>query len=143
MLVLEATDQLQGVRDTDYHHAWTGELVYLPALDCASPNCGCTRGFAGFDSHRATTTAIVVERPDMTVEQLAKELAVSLNDGGWIATPDPADLLVAALTTEIVELAARYGRYGPGVVIEREGDELCHRLPAGVTGVTPEELGLE
>ncbi len=143
MLVFEATDQLQGARDTDYHHAWTGELVYLPALDCASPNCGCTRGFAGFDSHRATTTAIVVERPDMTIEQLAKALAVSLDSGGWIDAPDPADPLVAGLATEIVELAASYGRYGPGVVIEREGDDLCHRLPPGVQAMTPRELGLE
>lgn len=79
----------------------------------------------------------------MTVEQLAKALAVSLADGGWITSPDPADPLVAELTTEIIELAANYGRYGPGVVIEREGDDLCHRLPPGVTGVAPEELGLE
>lgn len=143
MLVFEATDQLQGVRDTDYHHAWNGELVHLPAMDCASPLCGCTRGFAGFDSHRATTTAIVVERPDMTLEQLTKALAVSLHTGGWIDTPDPANPLVAAHGVEIVELAASFGRYGPGVVVEREGQELCHRLPPGAVGMTPQELGLE
>jgi len=143
MLVFEATDRLQGVRDDDYHHAWTGELVYLPVVDCASQACGCMRGFAGFDSHRATTTAIVVERPSMTVEQLAKALAVSLDSGGWIDTPDPADPLVSLLTTEIVELAASYGRYGPGVIIERNGEELCHRLPPGSIAMTPRELGLE
>lgn len=135
MLVLEATDQLQGLRADDYHWADTGELVHLPALDCSSPSCGCTRGFAGFVSHRATTTAKIVERPDLTIEELSLQLADSLSAGEWIARPDPGDELVAALATEIVELATRFGRFGPGAIIEREGDTLTHRLPPGVDAV--------
>jgi len=131
MLVFEATDELQGVRGDDYHWATTGELVHLPALDCSSPSCGCTRGFAGFLSHRATTTAKVVERPDLTIEVLSSQLAESLYKGEWIAACDPADDLVAELAIEIVELATRFGRFGPGAVIGREGDTLTHRLPPG------------
>ncbi|NOX31630.1 MAG: hypothetical protein GXP35_16530 [Actinobacteria bacterium] len=50
-------------------------------------------------SHRATTTAVVVERPELT---------------------------------------NRYGQFGPGAVIEREGEDLQHRLDtrAAVVEVT-------
>jgi|GEM_PF-477750 len=135
MLVFEATTELQGVRDDDYHWANSGELVHLPVADCASPTCGCTRGFAGFTSHRATTTARVIERPDLTIEELCQQLADSLSAGGWIASANASDPLVVELATEIVELAASFGRYGPGAVIEREGDDLTHRLPPGVEAV--------
>lgn len=135
MLVFEATTELQGVRDDDYHWADSGELVHLPVADCSSATCGCTRGFAGFTSHRATTTARVVERPDLTVQELRQRLAESLHAGGWIPTLDASDDLVVELATEIVELAANFGRYGPGAVIEREGDDLTHRLPPGVEAV--------
>lgn len=127
MLVFEATDQLQGQRPTDYHHAWTGELVYLTFQECKSPTCGCTRSFAGLDSHRATTTARVVERPDLTIETLSQLLATSLHDGGWLDSADPGAELVSWLATEIVELANRYGWGGPGAVIERERDDVAHR----------------
>ena len=97
MLVFEATDQLQGQRSTDYHHAWTGELVYLAIQECKDPECGCTRGFAGFDSHRATTTARVADRPDLSIETLSRLLATSLCDGGWLDAPDPGAELVSWL----------------------------------------------
>ena len=133
---------LQGVRDTDYHWANSGELVYLPALDCSSPHCGCILGFAGFESRRATTTARVVERPDLTVEDLCRKLAESLHAGGWIPTVDPSDGLVVELATEIVELALRFGRFGPGAVIERDGEMVVHRLPRGVEAIDVCALGL-
>lgn len=135
MLVLEATEQLQGVRDDDYHWAHVGELVHLPPIDCSSPECGCTRGFAGFESHRSTTTAKVVERPDFTIAQLCVELAGSLCSGGWIPAFDPADVLVVALADEIVELSRTFGRFGPGAIIEREGDTVTHRLRPGVDAI--------
>ncbi len=129
MLVLEATDQYQGRRPSDYHHATTGELVYLPFQECCDPACGCTRGFAGFDSHRATSTAVVADRPDLTIEELCRLLAVSLYDGKWLTDPDPTDEVVTMLATEIVELANSFGRHGPGAVIEREGEDLLQRMP--------------
>ena len=95
MLVLEATSKRQGERDGDYHWCIDGELAYQPGIDCASPGCGCDRGWAGVDSHRSTTTVQVVERSDFTVKDLASRLAVSLRDGGWIETPDPTDEMVS------------------------------------------------
>jgi len=128
MLVFEATNQLQGQRPTDYHHATTGELVYLPFQECQSQMCGCTRGFAGLTSRRATTTAIVVERPELTIEALSLLVANSLHDGGWLDSADPGAELVSWLATEIVELANQYGQFGAGAVIEREGDDVLHRI---------------
>ncbi len=131
MLVFEATDQLQGQRSTDYNHALSGELVYLP-LDCANPRCGCTRAFAGFDSHRATTTARLVDRPDLTIEAFSQLLADTLHDGGWLPTADAGADLVGAVATEMVEFARYYAQFGIGSVIEREGDEVFLRLPVRV-----------
>ena len=128
MLILEATTDLQGQRPTDYNWCEQGELVYLAFQECSRPSCGCTRGFAGLDSHRATTTARVAERPDLTIEGLAQLIARSLCDGGWIDRPDPGDELVSWLATEVVETANSYVRFGIGTVIEREGDQLQRRL---------------
>lgn len=128
MLVFEATDQLQGQRPTDHHHASTRELVYLPFQECKTPGCGCTRGFAGLTSRQATTTAIVVERPDLPIEALSQLVATSLHEGGWLDSADPGSEVVSGLATEIVELASSYGHFGPGAVIEREGNDLTHRL---------------
>ncbi len=133
MLVLEATDELQGDRNTDYHWATTGELVHLPVIHCEKPGCGCCRGFCGFDSHRATTTAKVVERPDYDVARLARELSGSLRDGGWIATADPTDELVVALTDEIVDTAHRFiTAREPNRVLEVDGDWLSVRHDASL-----------
>ena len=132
MLVFEATEEFQGVRPNDYHWATTGELVHLPIVQCDdAESCGCGRGFCGFDSHRATTTARVVDRPGYDVAQLSKELAVSLCDGGWISRPDSGDELVSELAAQIVELANRCAPDGePGCVIELDGEKVGLRSDA-------------
>lgn len=63
MKVLVSTSRTQGGVTGDYDHSVTGELVAIPAEDCDEPRCGCSRGFAGLASHRATTTAEVIELP--------------------------------------------------------------------------------
>ncbi|MBT8216900.1 MAG: hypothetical protein KJO17_08635, partial [Acidimicrobiia bacterium] len=87
MRILEATSETQGDRDDDYHWCTDGELTYIQGTDCDRPDCGCERGWAGVDSHRATTTVQVVDRPGMAVADLAADLALSLFDGGWLTTP--------------------------------------------------------
>jgi len=124
MLVLEATSKRQGERDGDYHWCTDGELAYQQGIDCQRPDCGCERGWAGFDSHRATTTVEVVDRPDFTVADLAAELARSLCDGGWIDAADPSHDMVVAFVDEIIEYA---GHFGEGAVLERDGEWIRER----------------
>ncbi len=85
MLVLIATNDLQGTVDSDY--AWTveGELVTPVATECASgERCGCNRGFPGLASGFATTTAMVVNRPGVTEADLRDAVYDWLDRGGWI-----------------------------------------------------------
>lgn len=85
MLVLIATNDLQGIAEGDY--AWTveGELVTPVATECASgERCGCNRGFPGLASGYATTTAMVVDRPGVTEADLRDAVYDWLDRGGWI-----------------------------------------------------------
>ena len=87
MRILVATGLTQGVKHDDYHYCIEGELVWVQepcAKDKNDPGgpCGCGRGFAGAASHRATTTAIVVES-EMTRAQMVIAFQTSLLDGGW------------------------------------------------------------
>lgn len=124
MLVLEATNKRQGERSGDYHWCNDGELAYNPGVSCARIDCGCERGWAGLDSHQATTTVQVVDRPDMTVANLAAELAAFLFDNGWISTNDPQNELVVAHVDETVEMV---NQFGEGAVLERDGEWIRER----------------
>lgn len=85
MLVLVATNDLQGTDPGDYHFTVEGELVTPLAAECASgERCGCNRGFPGLASGFATTTAMVVERPGVTEEDLRDAVFDWLDRGGWI-----------------------------------------------------------
>jgi hypothetical protein len=64
-----------------------GELVWIQEpcdRDKNDPTgpCGCGRGFAGAASHRATTTAMVVDS-EMTRDDVILAFETSLSDGGW------------------------------------------------------------
>lgn len=89
MKILVATAETQGERETDYTWTVEGELVWIQE-PCATdarrmPNaCGCGRGFAGLSSHRATSTAKVVES-HLTRADYVAALRASLSDGGWPA----------------------------------------------------------
>jgi len=87
MKILVATALLQGSRSNDHHYFIEGELVWMQdpcakSRDDPDGPCGCGRGFAGAASHRATTTAMVVES-DMTCEDIILAFQTSLCDGGW------------------------------------------------------------
>ena len=87
MKILVATGHTQGTNPGDYHYCVERELVWIQEpcdrdrLDPDGP-CGCGRGFAGAASHRATTTAMVVET-EMTREDVVLAFDTSLGDGGW------------------------------------------------------------
>jgi hypothetical protein len=87
MKILVATALTQGTVSNDYHFCVDGELVWIQEpcdRDRKNPDgpCGCGRGFAGAASHKATTTAAVVES-EMTREDVVLAFQTSLTDGGW------------------------------------------------------------
>ncbi|GAB3235939.1 DUF7715 family protein [Mycolicibacterium hippocampi] len=87
MKILVATGLTQGTDPDDYHHCVEHELVWIQEpcdRDRRNPDspCGCGRGFAGAASHRATTTAMVVES-EMTRDDVVLAFHTSLSDGGW------------------------------------------------------------
>jgi hypothetical protein len=93
MLVLIATNELQGAHPDDYSFTVEGELVTPLATECASgERCGCNRGFPGLASGFATTTAMVVDRPGVTEDDLRDAVFDWLDRGGWIELFEEAAL---------------------------------------------------
>jgi len=85
MLVLIATNELQGSAPGDYSFTVEGELVTPLATECASgERCGCNRGFPGLASGFATTTAMIVDRPGVTDDDLRDAVFDWMDRGGWI-----------------------------------------------------------
>ncbi len=87
MKILVATGFTQGAEANDFHYCIEGELVWVQepcdrGADDPDNACGCGRGFAGAASHRATTTATVVESTISRTE-LVLAFGTSLADGGW------------------------------------------------------------
>ncbi|ULE34463.1 DUF7715 family protein [Mycobacterium sp. IDR2000157661] len=105
MKILVATRLTQGTAPTDYHYCVEGELVWMQEpcdrdlRDPAMP-CGCGRGFAGAASHRATTTAMVVDT-ELTRDDVVLAFKTSLVDGGW-----PSEW-AEAVADENLEIAAQ------------------------------------
>lgn len=88
MKVLAATSRTQGQRDNDFDWCIEGELVHFGtvcAADRDNPDggCGCGRAFAGLNSHRATTTAIVREIDGFSRDDYIEAIRSSLSQQGW------------------------------------------------------------
>ena len=147
MLVLIATNELQGSDPDDYSFTVEGELVTPLAAECASgERCGCTRGFPGLASGFATTTAVVVDRPGVTEDDLRDAVFDWMDRGGWIelfetaareradandgvADPlDDVDDLIESLIDEHVDCIHEICRtYPEGTVVTRRGTLVATR----------------
>lgn len=123
MNILVATARTQGERSNDYHFCIEGELVQLGvvcAKDRADPDngvCGCGRGFAGLNSHRATTTARIADLP-LSMADYAVAIGSSLEQGGY------CEHEVAGAYVEAVGLAEIAAEWPVGTVVRRRLDEL-------------------
>lgn len=84
MRVLIATNELQGSVPDDFSWTVEGELVSGMATECDDEQCGCSRGFIGLASSRATTTAMIVERPGIERGDLRDAVYESMRRGGWV-----------------------------------------------------------
>ena len=128
MRVLVATSEGQGTRPGDYCWTIEGEIVLTgPLLECADPHrCGCGRGFPGLGSARATTTAAVVDRAGISVDDLRRAVRDSLDRQGWLAELDGEEIdAVVAEEAHLISWAA--AQFPLGAVVSRHGDEVWQR----------------
>jgi hypothetical protein len=119
MKVLVATSQTQGLRRNDFFYCVEGELVTVGlvcAADESDPDggCGCGRAFAGLNSHKATTTAMVKE-VELSEDDYVEALRSSLEQQGW-PTEDVAEL--ARWLAELVDT------WPTGAIVERRLDDI-------------------
>jgi hypothetical protein len=129
MKVLVATAEGQGTREGDYCWALEGELVLAgPLLECCEPaTCGCGRGFPGLASARATTTAMVGDRPELGPGDLRRAIRDSLDRQGWLGNLQPGeDEALVEAEAELVQRAA--AAFPAGAVLSRAGDRIWQRL---------------
>ena len=146
MLVLIATNELQGTTADDYSFTVEGELVTPLAAECASgERCGCNRGFPGLASGFATTTAMIAERPGVTDADLRDAVFDWLDRTGWIdlfentareraesgdgpTEPDDIDDLIEAIIDEHVDCIHEIcSAYPVGTVVVRHGQLVSAR----------------
>ena len=125
MKVLVATTVGQGRWPGDYCYTVDGELVTPVVAECCSPDrCGCGRGFPGLASARATTTAMVVERPQLTEFDLRDAIRDSLERQGWGGglDDDEVDEMLLELVDEHVDAIAEItDAFHDGTVVGRLG----------------------
>ncbi|TDC83336.1 hypothetical protein [Actinomadura sp. 7K507] len=121
--LLTATNSSQGFRDNDFDWCVEGELVHIGivcARDQDDPDggCGCGRSFAGLNSHRATTTAMVREVPGFTVDDYVLAIRSSLEQQG--CDPSFAEHEAALLRCLVRD-------WPVGAIVERRLDEIVVR----------------
>ncbi|MCA1709455.1 MAG: hypothetical protein LC808_41705 [Actinobacteria bacterium] len=83
-----ATGKTQGQWPDDFHFCHEGELVIPPPIPCFNHagECGCERAWAGLNTHRGTTTAMVRE-VDIGIEDYIEAVSASLQQQGWAVSP--------------------------------------------------------
>lgn len=130
MLVLIATNETQGDQPGDFAHAVDGELVTPVGAECCSPaTCGCGRGFPGLASARATTIAMVVDRPELTEQDLRDAVWESLDRGGWADHLDD-DEFDALVDDHLDCIATVCEGFPVGTVVSRWGSKVYPRPSA-------------
>jgi hypothetical protein len=103
-----------------------GELVTPLVVPCGSPStCGCGRGFPGLASSRATTTAVVADRPDLARAEVAVAFRESLERSGWLHGLDD-DEIAEVVDDHLRSVAHLCTIFPVGSVIRRDG----HRVYA-------------
>ena len=127
MLVMVATKQGQGQAAGDYSWTVEGELVTPVVAECASGDrCGCTRGFPGLASSRATTTATVVDLPHISEADLREVIEGSLERDGWLELI-PLDEAHELLDEHVERIAAVCATFPVGTVVGRQGSLVFDR----------------
>ena len=121
MKVLTATTLTQGQRASDFTWCIDGELVMPSPFICdrdraegPDGGCGCGRSFGGLSSHKSTTTALVVDKPGWTLDDLTEAIRGYRQAAGWDSLDeegDPAEQIA-------IVIAETVAGYDDGDVLE-------------------------
>ena len=117
MKVLVATERGQGTKPDDY--SWTTEGEFVRLDDCPDQYCRGT-GFSGVESRKATSTALVVEREDLTPELLVDVFERNWVAGGWGEYLDDDEIRELAVE-DVLTLIDHLEDLEPGTVVGRVG----------------------
>jgi hypothetical protein len=128
MKMLTATGSTQGQRPGDFHWCVEGEIVTPIRLICsrdeADPDggCGCGRAFAGLNSQRGTTTAMVRDLDGYTMDDLTDAVRSYREQAGWTTMCEGAP-------EEAAEIAEAASQYPTGTVLEIRLEDINERQP--------------
>ena len=127
MKILTATSQTQGQRASDFSFCIEGELVTHATVICdrdraegPDGGCGCGRGFAGLNSAKFTSTAMVRDIDGYTFDDLLEAVRSHRGQSGW----DDAAELAEAEAAALAELA---DEHPVGTILERRLDDVLVR----------------
>ena len=148
MLVLIATRDPHGSLPSDRHFAVEGELVAPVVLDCPDSHCDvCARAWFGLVSHAGTTTAMVADRPGVTIAQLrgaihdwlecqgTVDLIVQAGDDGeyeleGLDVTDPLAAVAQLVDEHVDQIRMICEQFGEGAVVSRMGTLVSERVRA-------------
>ena len=125
MNILVSTKEKQGQRKNDFSSSTDGEFVRMTNEcdgEAVDGKCGCRRSFAGFVSHKATTTVKVIDSP-LTREEFIEKLTESLVSSGWAKRDDNSEIVEDA--EELLNMAAAFD---VGMVVEKRGTKIQERF---------------
>ena len=145
MLALVATKDPQGPTPTDRDFALDGELVTPVVLECPDPHCDvCARAWFGLVSHGGTTTAMIVDRPDLDESDVRRavhewldcqgtiDLIVQAADAGkyevdGVSFDDPVTAVDELIDSHLDEIRTICASYPVGTVLSRMGTLVAPR----------------
>lgn len=94
----------------DFHWGREGELAFPGLVCCRSHECGCSRAFAGIETHQAGTVLRVVDSP-MSRDGMLEACRHGMVAAGWsVLTEDD----IAALVDQNVSAAVQHA---PGALL--------------------------
>lgn len=118
MRVLVATRRSQGDHPGDYCFTLEGELVAPLLPECSAPErCGCPRGFDGLESDRATTTAAIVDRADLTPDRVLAQLEAARQRACIVSD----DARVPSAAEQLDEIERLTAGLPVGAIVRRDG----------------------
>ena len=145
MLVLIATGELPDSSPSDHHLAVDGELVAPVVLECPDTLCDvCPRAWFGLVSHAGTTTAMVVDRPELTEAVLRDlihewleccgsiDLVAEASEAGeyevaGVRITDPVAAVDDLVSAHVDEIRAICTEFAVGTIVSRLGQLVAPR----------------